>query len=411
MKKAVLASFGFILTACSTVWASEPKVAADTYSNSAQPTLNFGGLANLLVSSSTTSFVRFDLTSHAGVTGGSVAHAYLAGYVRTVNAPGTIKICDANGGWSEFSLNVGNAPTPNCTANYTYTAGAAPAGANQWVVTEITSLVQGWLNGATNWGIALVADGSTNVIFDSKESTTTSHPFELIIMLNPGGPAGPTGAQGPTGPQGPSGPQGVSGPQGPKGDTGVTGATGPEGPQGPSGPQGLKGDIGATGPKGDQGNPGAQGIQGPTGPSGPKGDTGGTGSVVGLDIAAATATQAANINYADPGTGLPGPAVTVTTPSGKALVTITSGHEANGNNFACFTGFAISGATNVAASDRFAKSTAGVTQLTTFQGSATFLVTDLATSGNNTFTMKYKVETGSGKACTFTNRYMIVTPF
>src|SRR6185436_15667496 len=99
-------------------------------------------------------------------------------------------------------------------SGFTFTA----ATSNQWLVTEVTSLVQGWLTSpVTNFGVALTSS-SANVIFDSKEATTTSHEFELVIVLNSSsgasGPSGPTGAAGPSGAAGAPGPSGPEGPGG-----------------------------------------------------------------------------------------------------------------------------------------------------------------------------------------------------
>ena len=55
---------------------------------------------------------------------------------------------------------------------------------NQYILINVTSAVQAWLTGSeTNNGIALVANSSFNATFDSKESTTTSHPAELDIAF------------------------------------------------------------------------------------------------------------------------------------------------------------------------------------------------------------------------------------
>src|SRR5208337_4205536 len=52
------------------------------------------------------------------------------------------------------------------------------------ILIPVTSTVQGWLTTpSTNNGIALVAVGSFNATFDSKETTTTSHPPELDIVF------------------------------------------------------------------------------------------------------------------------------------------------------------------------------------------------------------------------------------
>jgi hypothetical protein len=82
------------------------------------------------------------------------------------------------------------------------------------------------------------------VAFDSKESTTTSHPAMLTITLIA---IGPTGATGPTGPTGATGAAGAQGPVGPTGAQGPAGATGAQGPQGAVGAQGPQGPVGSTG--------------------------------------------------------------------------------------------------------------------------------------------------------------------
>ena len=92
-----------------------------------------------------------------------------------------------------------------------------------------------------------------NITLDSKENTSTSHPMELEVVLEGGGPAGPPGLQGrlrPAGRDRPAGPRkgskGSQGPRGPQGDPGTTGAHGPQGVAGPQGPPGLQGPVGIT---------------------------------------------------------------------------------------------------------------------------------------------------------------------
>jgi len=95
---------------------------------------------------------------------------------------------------------------------------------------DATAAVKNWLSGTTNNGFILTPnDGTVLVAFDSKESTTTSHPGILTITLASSGPTGPQG------PQGNPGATGSTGPQGPQGNPGATGNTGPQGPQGPTG--------------------------------------------------------------------------------------------------------------------------------------------------------------------------------
>ncbi len=55
---------------------------------------------------------------------------------------------------------------------------------NQYILIPMTSTVQGWVNTpSSNDGVALVAIGTFNASFDSKENTTTSHPPELDIVV------------------------------------------------------------------------------------------------------------------------------------------------------------------------------------------------------------------------------------
>jgi len=115
----------------------------------------------------------------------------------------------------------------------------APVGAtasrSQFLLIDITSLVQGWTSGAiANNGVALaLTTGTGTFAFDAKESVLPSHSPQLEITL--AGSPGLQGRQGPPGPTGGQGPLGVTGP------TGVQGVTGATGPQGIPGPQGLPG--------------------------------------------------------------------------------------------------------------------------------------------------------------------------
>ena len=96
-----------------------------------------------------------------------------------------------------------------------------------------------------------------------------------------------------------------------------------------------------------------------------------------------------------------GPAVTLTTGT-KALVIITANIvNATAANYS-YMGFAVSGATTVAAGTAQALWTVGTNLI---QASAGFLVTGL-TAGSNTFTTKYRTEVAT--TATFTNRSITV---
>ena len=183
------------------------------------------------------------------------------------------------------------------------------------------------------------------------------------------------------------------------GPMGLTGATGPPGPSTFSAIAsstnttaamvvGTGASIGATG----TGTIAATSLSGPFG--------------IPVSVVVATSETTTSTTYADLATV--GPAVTGTvSSSGKALVTLTAQLSNSNNNRLCFMGFAVSGATTVAAADAQAilyTSSAGNANA---QMSATYLVNGLV-AGSNTFTAKYRA---SNNTCTFLNRNMIVTPY
>ncbi len=87
---------------------------------------------------------------------------------------------------------------------------------------------------------------------------------------------------------------------------------------------------------------------------------------------------------------------------------ILTGRVAAPANNTAFMGYAVSGATTVAASDTRALIRDHGTSSSTgyVQASATYRVTGL-TAGSNTFTLQYRTSGGTG---TFTNRNVVVIP-
>jgi len=312
---------------------------ADTFVSSATPKTNYGPSITLVVGQGSTAYIQFNLS---GVpTGATVSKAMLRLYVDAVVTNGAFDVYRLNNAWSENTLTY-NTPPPALGTSATggHPISITSASFNQFLLIDITSLVQGWVNGTiANNGVALALTGSNGYFsFDSKESLLTGNGPELELALSGTGQQGPPGPQGPAGPQGAQGPQGPTGPQGQTGATGPVGpigATGATGPMGPAGPQGPQGDTGPAGPAGKDGvgfnfrnafdngasyvindvvsfngssyvaiaatNPGdptpdvnpnwslmarqgatgpagAQGAQGPPGPTGPQGQTGATGA-------------------------------------------------------------------------------------------------------------------------------------
>jgi hypothetical protein len=271
------------------VWAADVPLAGDTYiSSGVNAGSNYGGATSLSIAPGNMALVQFDLsTLSPGVT--SVSVAYLRVYVNKVTTAGTLTFSTVTSGWTEGGVTFASAPTVGAAF------ASMPANtANAFLLVDVTALVNGWLaSPSSNFGIEIAGSGTTAILLDSKETTTTSHPAALDLSgISPAGVAGPTGPQGSAGPQGPAGatgptggvgpngplgPAGAAGPKGIAGPTGPTGATGGQGPQGPAGAAGAAGALGANGPTGPTGVTGPTGSRGPAGPAGAAGAIGSTG--------------------------------------------------------------------------------------------------------------------------------------
>jgi hypothetical protein len=300
--------------------ATEGVVVGDAYVNSAHPTTNYGNLSNLYVNSNGTTLIQFDLSAlPAGTTASQIGAASLKLYVNRINTSGLVNIAPVSSAWSESSVTFAAMPTPGSTV-----ASFTPAVAQQFIVVDVTSLVQSWLNGTANNGIALTTT-SGDVVFDSKENDETSHVAHLDITVVSQGPAGATGPQGPAGPQGATGTTGAQGPAGPQGATGTTGA------QGPAGPQGNPGTTGAQGPAGSQGPTGPTGATGPAGPTGPQGPVGtSTGTTLPTDastIGSSTISGSATVYFVSNGAIVKLPSATTV---GQHLILINTSGPTNG---------------------------------------------------------------------------------
>lgn len=105
--------------------------------------------------------------------------------------------------------------------------------------------------------------------------------------------------------------------------------------------------------------------------------------------------------------GSSGPVVTVTT-GPVALVAVgalTQNSTASSNSFASY---AISGATTVAANDTISIGASNPTAAATNNNASRVKLETALTPGSNTFTMQYRVASGTG---TFSNRHLAVIPF
>jgi hypothetical protein len=157
----------------------------DAYTNSATPATNYGAKTLLDVdAASQISYIQFDLSSIPS--GASVSQATLKLYVNSVTTAGGFNVDYVNGSWSEGTIDYSNAPSLG--ASIASGIEITTAEKNHYVLINITPALVAWLNGSqANDGIALVANGSFNATFDSKENTTTSHPPELDVVFAGGG--------------------------------------------------------------------------------------------------------------------------------------------------------------------------------------------------------------------------------
>jgi hypothetical protein len=119
------------------------------------------------------SLVQFDLTT---LPAGTIAKATLVLFAKTVTTAGTVNISTANGAWTEAGVTGNNAPG----AGTTVASGVAVSTTSSYIYVDATAAAQGWVTTpSSNNGFLITPVTGVNVQFDSKESTSTSHPAEL----------------------------------------------------------------------------------------------------------------------------------------------------------------------------------------------------------------------------------------
>lgn len=199
---------------------------ADTFVSSSTPRINYGAWPLLAVQQGSNSYMQFNLSTLPA--NASISKATLRLYVNAVAHAGSFDVFEIDSAWAENSLIYNNAPPLGSSATGGHATSITGSSFNQFILIDITPLVQQWESGSLpNHGIALsLTSSGGGFSFDSKEAIITSHQPELEITLAGGaGPQGPPGPQGPQGPQGPAGAQGTAGPQGPQGPAGPVGVT------------------------------------------------------------------------------------------------------------------------------------------------------------------------------------------
>ena len=182
MLRNLFVAFALIVSASLTSYAQAPP-SADAYVTSAQPAANFGISPLLPVQAGTTSYVRLNLGALPA--NATIAKATLRLYVNAVAAPGSFDVYQVENGWSEKGLSFNSAPALGASATGERPVPVTAASQNQFILVDITALVQGWLNGSIpNHGVALALSSSGGSFsFDSKESVGTGHQPELEVVL------------------------------------------------------------------------------------------------------------------------------------------------------------------------------------------------------------------------------------
>ncbi|HTA43413.1 MAG TPA: DNRLRE domain-containing protein, partial [Bryobacteraceae bacterium] len=178
----------------------------DAYVNTAFQSTPFGNLPILEAGGTTSTYIRFDLSSLPSGIASSISKVNLQLWVNRIGVAGsgTIQVAEPAGTWNEGSITSANAPAAG-----TVVAASVPVGSgSDFIYVDVTSSIQRWLaTPSANHGFVLTGLSGTVVYLDSKESVTTSHQPQLQFIPLGGatGPTGPTGATGPTGPTGPTG--------------------------------------------------------------------------------------------------------------------------------------------------------------------------------------------------------------
>jgi hypothetical protein len=143
-----------LVIATTAICLAQAPPSADSYVTTALPATNFGSSPILPVQSGTTSYVQLNLAAFPA--NAKIAKATLRLYVDAVTAPGSFDVFAVNSSWSERGLTSSNAPVLGGSATGGQAIAVTKASVNQFVLVDVTPLVQGWMDGSiANHGIAL----------------------------------------------------------------------------------------------------------------------------------------------------------------------------------------------------------------------------------------------------------------
>ena len=190
-------------------WAADAVVSADTYISQPSPqpgpiggpapnqNQNFGALGTMSAGPGSYSLIQFDLSAlqGLGLISANIQKATVTLFVNTVTTPGGVDVGLTGQAWTEMGATYQNF---NLGLVQVFANDIPVTTAGEYVTFDITTQAKGWLtNAVTNNGLivkAAAASPATWVWFDTKESTTTSHPAIFEVVLVDSGPRGAGGA-------------------------------------------------------------------------------------------------------------------------------------------------------------------------------------------------------------------------
>jgi len=164
----------------------------DTFVSASNPNLNYGTSPILVVQPGSVVYMKFNLSSLP--LSASVQRATLRLYVDALVEPGMFDVFPVLGDWSENTLTYSSNPPGLGPSAIGRTIPVTSFSLNNYVLADITSLVQDWVNRKlANNGLALkLTSAGGTFSFDAREALLTGNAPELDIKLVKGvDPTGP----------------------------------------------------------------------------------------------------------------------------------------------------------------------------------------------------------------------------
>jgi hypothetical protein len=205
-------SLPILLLASLPLLSQDLRLMSDTSTRASMPDTPLGSLPQLAVDATSTTYLQFDTFQIANTQRPEdLISATLRLYINRLSTPGAISVAAYCRPVQEDWLTHNNRQLPLCSP---LLSTLPVTSAQNYLDIDVTERVRNALNIGTALSLLITPSQSapsTSVLFDSKESTTTSHSPQLMLNFKPLLLVGPTGPRGPTGPIGPQGPTGFPG--------------------------------------------------------------------------------------------------------------------------------------------------------------------------------------------------------